>query len=281
MPPGDLIVRDLQYQLGSVLMGLNTPYIISNVNGLDVESVRTSDIANDAEGGDIPGLDLPEHRLIDFDLAIDDELSADNLSSLIDDLATYFNPSIPGVENYISHDFAFQFRNRPKMYIPVRGRRITGVKDSLYHRGAGRFALQLYSPNKDVFEVEEQLEDLSLADSVHSTSKMFGVGGTYYARPVLEIEGPCRNPRITHTETDRAIRIDIDIASSETLVIDVRDKTVKLEGVNVYSNVRSDNEWWVLLPDQNNQLTFSRSTTGLDGATSTLSVKWHNTRQIL
>jgi hypothetical protein len=61
------------------------------------------------------------------------------------------------------------------------------------------------------------------------------------------------------------------IASGQTLILDANDRSVTLAGVDMSGNVRTDNQWWNLMPGAN-LITFTRTNTPAN--TSTLTVKW-------
>lgn len=270
---GGLITKALEYQLGNLLMGQDTSFVVSNVQGLTLEGLRTNDSEDGARGGDFSGQDLISSRTIDFDLSIHDELG-DELSDSVDLIAPYFNPL--GPSDLV--DFAFQFRNRPTMYIPVKPRRFAAVHDNHYHRGWGRYAVRLYAPIPYILEASSSSHNFTLSASGTTVQNTFSVGGTSFARPLIEIGGPCRNPRLEHVGQDLALRVDIDVQAGETLTFDTEDRRVLLDGVDTYQNVRADNEWWELMGGQSNTLIYSRSSTGLNGASSTVTLTWNNSR---
>lgn len=92
------------------------------------------------------------------------------------------------------------------------------------------------------------------------------------AKPILELAGPWTNPRISNGgDENRSLKLDMVIATGETLVIDFNARTILMGGVDHADKVRTDNQWWVLNPG-NNLITATRSNTPAN--TATLTVKW-------
>jgi hypothetical protein len=97
------------------------------------------------------------------------------------------------------------------------------------------------------------------------------IGG---AKPILEIQGPVTNPRITNGgDSNRGIRLDLVISAGQTLILNANDRTATLGGVDQSDKIRTDNQWWVLNPG-NNLITFTRSNT--PASTGILTIKWWN-----
>lgn len=67
--------------------------------------------------------------------------------------------------------------------------------------------------------------------------------------PVWEVKGPSVNPVIEDVSTGLIFEYNGTITSTQTLVIDMLNKTAKLNGVNVLNNVSG--QWLYLKPGQN------------------------------
>lgn len=272
---GALITKEKQYQLGNLLMGPDTPYVVQTVQGLGLPEVKGQTEENMNDDGDLlVGPDYTGSRVITVEVGIHDDAPFGDFSDIIDDLMFELGPVREGLK-----EFAFRLVNRGILYTNVRPKRQSGTINPLYHKGMTFLTFQLYAPKPHILDNTESTDSIVLAAAALSGQKAMAVGGTFRTKPIISIGGPARNPRVTHDEQGLAIRIDMDIQAGETLVIDAWDKTVELDGVNVYENVRVDNQWWDLLPaPNNNTIIYSRSSTGLTGASSTLTVDWHNAR---
>lgn len=67
--------------------------------------------------------------------------------------------------------------------------------------------------------------------------------------PTIKITGPASNPVLTNITTGQAISYSGYVLDSQTLVIDVNQKTAKLNGTSVIQNV--DGDWLELAPGNN------------------------------
>lgn len=67
--------------------------------------------------------------------------------------------------------------------------------------------------------------------------------------PTIKITGPASNPVLTNITTGQSIRYYGYVLDSQTLVIDVNQKTAKLNGTSVIQNV--DGDWLELAPGNN------------------------------
>jgi phage-related protein len=61
--------------------------------------------------------------------------------------------------------------------------------------------------------------------------------------------------------------MDVILGSTDLLVVDTKAKTVFINGTDRYDIVRSDNQWWALLPGSNSLLYTRSSTSGNSTAT--------------
>jgi len=76
--------------------------------------------------------------------------------------------------------------------------------------------------------------------------------------PVWEVKGPAVNPQITIIKTNTSIQYSGTISSSETLQIDMFNKTALVNGVSMISNVSGT---WLYLKPGNNRVTYTTNNT--------------------
>lgn len=72
--------------------------------------------------------------------------------------------------------------------------------------------------------------------------------------PVWEIKGPALNPQISILTTNTTLTYNGNITATQTLRIDMFNKTAKLNGVSVIGNVSGD---WVYFAPGNNRVTYT------------------------
>lgn len=88
--------------------------------------------------------------------------------------------------------------------------------------------------------------------------------GNAYSFPVLQLYGPCENPRIENDTVGRALEFtNLELGDGEFIEIDTRAKTIRLGGLAAQSRYdRLDldvSEWWSLTPGANDLRYFPES----------------------
>lgn len=83
--------------------------------------------------------------------------------------------------------------------------------------------------------------------------------------PIWEVKGPAYNPEISILTTGTTLTYNGNITSSQTLVIDMFNKTAKLNGTSVIGNVSGD---WINFAPGDNRVTYT--TDNADAIPSTI-----------
>lgn len=94
-------------------------------------------------------------------------------------------------------------------------------------------------------------------DNIGATWEEGGEGGDSFVTvdsitdvfPTITIIGPANNPKITNITTGQVLQYAGNVARGQKLVIDVQQKTAKLSGTSVITNVSGD--WLYLKPGMN------------------------------
>lgn len=89
--------------------------------------------------------------------------------------------------------------------------------------------------------------------------------------PVWEVKGPASNPYIENVSAGLTFKYNGNITATQTLVIDMLNKTAKLNGVNVLSHIPQDSQWLYLKPGDNR---LSYTTEDNDPNTLASVLKW-------
>ena len=71
--------------------------------------------------------------------------------------------------------------------------------------------------------------------------------------PVWEITGPALNPKLTNITTGTILEYAGNVANGQTLIIDMNNKTAKLNGTSVINNVSGE---WAYLTPGNNRISY-------------------------
>lgn len=96
-----------------------------------------------------------------------------------------------------------------------------------------------------------------------------GVATVY---PVITLSNGATNPVITNQTTGESFALDMTVLDGEVVVIDMRQRTVTLNGVSIMGNKTDDSIWWGLVPGNNSILLDSDS--GSDPMTGVIT--WRN-----
>lgn len=91
--------------------------------------------------------------------------------------------------------------------------------------------------------------------------------GTVEAYPIITIKGIIHNPTITNLTTNEFIRLVKTTTSSDTLVINMKERIITLNGVSIASTRDIDSTWWALQPGNNKISLQSASLSDVDFGT--------------
>lgn len=91
------------------------------------------------------------------------------------------------------------------------------------------------------------------------------------SNPVITITGKTTNPVFTNRTTGESFRLEgYAVGSDAVTVIDLAQRTVKLNGGNVFAYAPIDVDWWGLVPGEN-QIEF---TSGSGGDVTSATISW-------
>lgn len=83
--------------------------------------------------------------------------------------------------------------------------------------------------------------------------------------PIWEVQGPATNPQLSVLTTNTTLRYNGTVGASQTLVVDMMNKTAKLNGTSVVGNISGG---WVNFTPGNNRVVYT--TNNADAKTSTI-----------
>lgn len=75
--------------------------------------------------------------------------------------------------------------------------------------------------------------------------------GTVAAYPIITLSGKFTNPKITNLTTNEFIKLERDTMVSDTIVINMKERIITLNGVSIASSRTIDSSWWTLLQGNN------------------------------
>ena len=269
MPFSDLLTDPYQVEFyrnetDRILLGPGTPYMMLELQGLDIPLVRYTDFDLPADDGSFfPVQDSLDTRKVNGKFLIEANLGAASAMA-IDNLVRVVRPA-----NFLMY-CSFLIPGREKLYVAGRPRRLNYDKERLELSGVTPADFQFVAADPTIYSVDQQSIGITLDVGENSESLVVFHNGTYLSPPTFSIVGPATDPRLTNvTFNNRQIKVDVVLGAGDTLAIDVLNRTVRLNGVSRYDLVRSDNQWWEVLPGQQT-ITYSRTgTTGSSPMTMT------------
>jgi hypothetical protein len=272
--------------VGTVL-NPNTPGLpfcdITKVGGLDTPEIRTSE--RDHEGVDGGYLDAEFEKMRTITLegqVITDGLTAE---TFLDQLKYEWAPRSSPIQFYFQHPGVAE---RTIFVKPL------GVKydvDSL--RRLGSADIQFMCQAEDPRVYDSNLLTLPINQGVSAVtgrgfpkSFPFGYGAAvdptttnahnFGNRPttaLISIPGPVTNPRIVNTTSGDEMVFTIVLGVGDTLVIDLYNRTVRLNGTASRRNTLVDPNWFMLQPGDN-FLQYRADTTGNPAASISYRNAW-------
>ena len=97
--------------------------------------------------------------------------------------------------------------------------------------------------------------------------------GTDDTWPTLTIDGPATNPRVRNvTDNSKYVQWIGTLGAGDTIVFNLRNRSLELNGVDDISNLDTGSTWWRLKPGSNTV----RYTRTVGGGDSTCTVEWRD-----
>ena len=266
-------VNDYQYEFKGFLFGSGTSYLVEEVEGLiGLPDVKTNDEAKQDNHGYHRGLDLFAGRRLIFVLNILGSPGTDIENKIRTATSAFQVSKRAGTQEY---KLLIKRPGRVGLFIECRARRMAFPSNYSTAKGLAKGGAELFASDPRYYSETQTSTFVDIANTAVQGQANVSMSGDFSdgSDPVLEIVGPATNPRIQNqADGGRTIRIDVVLSSTDTLVIDVKNKIVTINGVDRYNTVRADNQWWSLIPGTNTIL-YSRSDAV---ASSRLTVKHHN-----
>lgn len=267
MAAGDLITGNFQYEFNGILFGSGTSYITSKVTGLLAPpGLRSNDKDRQDAHGAFPGRRLYSKRRIEFDISIDGTPA--NIDALLQSLITAFTITD------LPQQFVYQRPNgfgKRFAWCFVDDSDFDSTYDVANGLAVGSVALVAHDPR--IYSLAETSTLVTIALSANTATANVTNTGKFDTAPILEIPGPATNPRVVNnTDNGKTLRVDVVLTAGQTLIVDMKARSVILNGVDRFDVVRTDNQWWKLKPGVNS-ITYNR--TG-GGAASSLNVRHRN-----
>lgn len=110
------------------------------------------------------------------------------------------------------------------------------------------FEQTFYKEQSGGFNIEYQVPVQWVASQMATN---IGNLGTVMAYPIINLSGKFTNPKITNLTTNEFIELERTTTASDTIVIDMKERIITLNGVSIASSRTIDSSWWTLLQGNN------------------------------
>ncbi|KOX33031.1 MULTISPECIES: phage distal tail protein [unclassified Streptomyces] len=234
--------KDFQIEVGGLLMGPGTPYVIADVPGFGTPDLRSQDVDSPAGDGVFPGVDYYGMRAVRIEAAIrtpgDPAAAADALAALHRMAATAAVRKKAGALTSLR----VKWPGRPARRFYGRVRRAEAITTAQLIHGWVPLDLGFDALDSTVHDDVEQ----SLVLPLDISQDAFGFKapviapittgvsnpatrpgwmtnrGDLPAFPKLRISGPVANPRVWIAETGKALQLALTLGPGEYVEIDTR-----------------------------------------------------------
>lgn len=258
------LTQDFTFKLGDSGVILNTdtsgtPFVdIEHVSGLDSAPFRET--IRDHEGTDGGFIDAEFEKGREISLEGTIYCDEDSVESYLDTLKSNYGPSTTVIPFYLLSDASVTER---LLYVKPRGIRYNW--DALRRLGMTSAQFLLYAEDPRIYDSTETTTIIPFGSQVYtgfgfSLEFSFGFGGTSGTtdganvtnngnRPTpatLSIVGPVTNPQVINDAVSKTLTFNIDLASSDTLTVDLAAHTVLLNGVTNRRDILQEPNWFLL-----------------------------------
>lgn len=257
---GGLIASDYVIQLGpdsgGLLLGAGTPYDVVEVDGWDeLPPFDTTDVNKPTSDGAWAGPMYAQGRTITVTLQTAGTAGFTGTPSTAQyaaNLAALRRATNPGADTTAETPFVVQLAGQQLMASARCQKRAAPTKQGYAAPGTDQQVLQLYAtdPRRYALAVQSATTGLYAATggltypityplawgSVTSPGTVTIVNaGDTFTPPLLTITGGAHTPSITRQDTGETLLIDLNLQTSDTLVIDVLNDLILLDGSPVYA----------------------------------------------
>jgi hypothetical protein len=282
-----VLTEELTFRIGTAGVVLNTdsagmPFVdVESVRGLDSAEFRVSQRDWEGNDGSFMDAEFESGRTILITGTV--YASTATMESYLDTLKANYAPS-----NSLKK-FYFKSPGVNERFLYVKPLGIKYDWESMRRLGMGAVQISMFAEDPRIYDSTLQTSTVQQGATVFTGFSFnlgfnFGFGGTSTTldsvlvtvlgnRPtpaVFTMSGPVTNPRILNDTTNSEMVFVIDVPASNTLVVDSKYRTVKLNGVTNRRSSLQSPTWFMLQPGDN----YIRYRAGVAG-TSTLTIEYY------
>jgi hypothetical protein len=269
---------------GFVFGGADSPYQIQSVEGLeDLPEVRVQDDNRGYFDGMFSGRDFLSGRTISmiiYTLGNEAGTAQYNFNLLQQALLPQQNGTTP-MQFQLSNASGLQFIN-------ARVRHRKTAVDPEYSYGYIRSLIDFFCPDPRYYDNELQTTSMTVSPplgrtydrvynltygggSLTSTGLVSNLGWTT-TYPTITVQGPATNPVLGNLSTGQALNFTYTMTATDSLVINLLDRTVLLNGVPARNLLSGNSQWFAAAPGTSQYYFTATNTTVGSSAT----VQWYN-----
>jgi hypothetical protein len=256
------LTDELSFRLGDTGVILNTdagfPFVdIDSVKGLDSAPFRMTQ--RDHEGDDGGYIDAEFEKGRDIVLSGTAYTDTALMEQYLDSLKYNWAPSTSLIPFY------FKSPGRPERFLYVKPLGVRYDWDTMRRLGQAAVQFSAFAEDPRIYELTAITAVINLGATVYTGFGFpfgfpFGFGGVSTTTdevtvtnsgnrptpPLLTIAGPVTNPRILNDTLSKEMVFTITLLAGETLVVDPKNKTVRLNGVTNRRNTLQAPTWFYL-----------------------------------
>lgn len=75
--------------------------------------------------------------------------------------------------------------------------------------------------------------------------------GDIWVYPTITLTGKYTNPKVSNLTTGKIVQLNVTTAPTDIIVIDMKNRTITLNGGSIAAYRSDDSSWWALLPGDN------------------------------
>src|SRR5688572_19600534 len=261
------LTEELTFQLetGTILNAdaVTTPLVdVYKVRGLDSAPFRETERDWEGNDGSFMDAEFEKGRTVILEATIIADL--DEMETFLDLLKANFAPSSTLQRFYIKAPGVAE------RFLWVKPQGVRYDWDGLRRTGQAQAQFQVFAEDPRLYDSTELDEvivqgatiftgfgfDLGFSFEFGGTSSLsdavtFIVGGNRPTPPVMVIAGAATNPRIINDNTGQVMQFNIVLGVSDTLTIDTKYKTVRLNGTTNARSSLAAPTWFMLEPGSN------------------------------
>jgi hypothetical protein len=260
------LTEDFTFQLGTGTVlnsGSTLPFVdITKVTGLDNAEYRTTTRDWEGNEGTFMDAEFEKGRTIVLDGTIYSD--GTSMENYLDTLKANYAPSST------LQQFFFKSPGVAERFLLVKPLGLRYDWDTSRRLGIINVQVTVFAEDPRIYDSSQLSYSINLGATVFtgfgfSFGFSFGFGGTSSTSdgvfvtntgnrpspPVFTINGPVTNPRILNDTLSREMIFTIDLSSTDTLTVDAKYRTVKLNGTTNRRNTLQSPTWFSMNPGDN------------------------------